>query len=299
VNALTSRALREAWREMSGANDVSVIIPALNEESAIGLVIADIRAELGPGAEILVVDDGSTDATAARAAEAGATVIQHRQNMGYGAAIKTGLRAATQEVIVMTDADGTYPARHIPDLVSELASCDMAVGQRPGENVANPWLRGPAKWMLRQLAVFLARKPIPDLNSGLRAFRRGDALRFINLYPSGFSFTTTQTLAYLTNDLLVHYLPIEYRPRTGRSKFRPIADTKNLLLTIIRSVLFFNPLRVCLPVGIAIGVAALAILLFVRDQHGNVLDGTVTVLTMISLQVILIGFLADVIARMR
>lgn len=280
---------------------ISVIIPALNEDRAILGVLADLCDVLRtsfPGSEIVVVDDGSTDATAAHAERAGVRVIRHRENLGYGAAVKTGLRAATHEVIVMVDADGTYPLKFVKPLVAELETCDMAVGHRPGEN-SSPWLRGPAKWLLRQVAVFLAGKPIPDLNSGMRAFRKADAMRFINLYPAGFSFTTTQTLAYLTNGLLVHYVPIEYRVRTGRSKFRPIRDTKNLLLTIIRSVLFFNPLRVCLPLGFAIGFVALVFLLFIRDAHGNVLDGTITVLTMISLQVIITGFLADVIARMR
>lgn len=285
---------------MTATAPVTIIVPAFNEQGAIPGVLEAIRGVAsGRQFEIIVVDDGSTDATADRAEDTGARVIRHRANLGYGAAIKTGVRAAHHEIIIITDADGTYPADAIDRLISELHDCDMAVGERGGENVARPWLRGPTKWLLRQVAVFLAGKPIPDLNSGLRAFRRSDAMRFMNLYPSGFSFTTTLTLAYLTNDLLVHYVPIDYHPRQGHSKFRPIRDTKNLFLTIIRSVLFFNPLRVCLPLGIALAIAALAVLFFLRDPHGNIYDGTVTVLTMMSLQVILIGFLADVIARMR
>lgn len=285
---------------------VSVIIPAYNEEDGIVGVIEDIRGKFirqtgrsEEEVEIIVIDDGSTDRTAERARETGVAVFTHRGNLGYGAAIKTALRMCSHETIVMTDADGTYPAEFMGPLLEGLNNCDMVVGQRSGERVSYPWTRRPAKWFLRQLAVFLAEKPIPDLNSGLRAFRKTEALRFFNLYPSGFSFTTTITLAYLCNDLLVSYIPIDYNPRMGRSKIRPLRDTKNLFLTIVRSVLFFNPLRVCLPAGLVIAAVALYILVAVRDAHGNVLDGTVTVLAIMSLQIIITGFLADVIARMR
>lgn len=284
---------------------VSILIPAYNEEDGILRVIEDLRRTFlsvrgGTPDEIIVVDDGSTDATGERARAAGVQVIRHNRNLGYGAAMKSGLRAAAHEIIVMIDADASYPAAPILELVSKLdAQCDMAIGARSGKNVTYPMSRRPAKWVLKQIAVFLVNQPIPDLNSGLRAFRKSDAMRFFNLFPSGFSFTTTITLAYLSSDLLVDYVPIDYHPRAGISKIRPFRDTKNLLLTIIRSILFFNPLRVCLPVGFALAVAGLYVLLFVKDAHGNIMDGTVTVLALAALQVILIGFLADVIARMR
>ena len=282
---------------------VTVIIPTFNEEDGIAGVVNDILRHFPSTperpVEILVVDDGSTDATAARAAATGARVERHESNLGYGAAIKTGLRLAHHETIVLTDGDGTYPARHIAELVAALEQCDMAVGSRSGEHVNIPLVRRPAKWVLRHFAVFLAAKPIPDLNSGLRAFRRADALRFLSLYPAGFSFTTTITLAFLCNDLRIHYTPIDYHARTGRSKLRPLRDTKNLFLTVVRSVMFFNPLRVCVPVAAALAAAAIAILLFVRDSHGNVLDGTVSICLIGAVQVMILGLLADLIARSR
>ncbi len=285
---------------------VTVIIPVFNEEDGIAGTVRDVAdhfaAEPGrsPGdVEILVVDDGSTDRTAARAREAGATVTEHGANLGYGAAIKTGLRHARHEVILLTDGDGTYPAARMSELVRALDRCDMAVGERSGPNVTYPWERRPAKWVLRRLAVYLAQKPIPDLNSGLRAFRRSDALRFLGLYPSGFSFTTTITLAFLCSDMTVQYLPIDYHPRRGHSKIHPIRDTKNLFLTVVRSVMFFNPLRVCVPVSLAFAAAGLGVLTLVRDSHGNVLDGTVSVCMIGAVQVMILGLLADLMARSR
>lgn len=280
---------------------VSVIIPVFNEEAGIGAVVEAVRAALGgaDGGEILVVDDGSTDATARRARDAGATVHAHAENLGYGAAIKTGLRMAHHDTIVLIDGDGTYPADRIGDLVAELERCDMAVGMRTGAKAHIPWPRRPAKWLLTRTAVFLSGKPIPDLNSGLRAFRRADALRFLNLYPSGFSFTTTITLAFLSSDLRVGYVPIDYHQRAGRSKIRPLRDTKNLFLTVVRSVMFFNPLRVCVPVALALVAVAMCILVLVRDSHGNVLDGTVSVCMIGAVQVMILGLLADLMARSR
>jgi len=284
---------------------VSVIIPVHNEQDGVARVVEQVRGALVTPArpatrvEILVVDDGSTDASAERARQAGARVIQHPGNLGYGAAIKTGLRHASHEVIVITDGDGTYPAAQMDALVRELERCDMAVGARTGSDVNIPWTRRPAKRLLTWLAVYLAQKPIPDLNSGLRAFRKSDAMRFFNLYPSGFSFTTTITLAYLSNDLLVHYLPIDYHPRIGRSKLRPIRDTKNLFLTVVRSIIFFNPMRVCIPLALAMFAVALYVALFIRDSHGNILDGTISILSLGAIQVIILGFLADAIARLR
>jgi hypothetical protein len=165
--------------------------------------------------------------------------------------------------------------------------------------VTYPWERRPAKWVLRRLAVYLAQKPIPDLNSGLRAFRRADALRFLGLYPSGFSFTTTITLAFLCSDMTVQYQPIDYHPRRGRSKIHPIRDTKNLFLTVVRSVMFFNPLRVCVPVSLAFAATGLGVLTLMRDSHGNVLDGTVSVCMIGAVQVMILGLLADLMARSR
>lgn len=293
--------------ELSNATiGVSLLIPSYNEERGVAGVVAQARQALEAVAgllpdqwEVLVIDDGSRDSTASEAEKAGARVIRHRENLGYGAALKTGLRRARFDTIVITDADSTYPVAVTGQLLSMLADCDMAVGARTGGDVNIPTVRRPAKWVLKMTAQFLAGRRIIDLNSGFRAFRRGDALRFMALYPSGFSFTTTITLAYLSSDLLVSYLPIDYYARTGRSKIRPLRDTKNLFLTVVRSILFFNPLRVCLPAGCVLLALALAIAIFARDDHGRMLDGTVTILVVSALQIIIVGFLADILARLR
>ena len=293
----------------SEAPGLTVIIPACNEEGGVAGVVEAVKRILpgtladldlaGDAWEVIVVDDGSSDTTALKAAEAGARVIAHRQNIGYGAALKTGLRRAKFDTIVITDADSTYPVEEIPALVALLRQADMAVGSRTGAEVHIPTVRRPAKWLLKQTAQFLAGQKIPDLNSGLRVFRRADALRFHSLYPRGFSFTTTITLAYLSSDLLVAYHPINYNPRTGKSKIRPIRDTKNLFLTVIRSILLFNPLRVCIPLGTALVALALVIAIGPRDAHGNIYDGTITILIVCALQIIIVGFLADILARLR
>lgn len=287
------------------ANGVSLLIPAYNEAGAISATITQARAMLEqtllPGTpwEIVVIDDGSADDTAAIARQTGVTVIAHRQNLGYGAALKSGLRRSTHPVIIITDADGTYPISEVPQMLPHLGPTDMVVGSRTGAEVHIPAIRKPAKWVLKMTAQFLAGRAIPDLNSGLRIFYRKDALRFMSLYPSGFSFTTTITLAYLSSDLLIHYHPINYHPRTGKSKIRPIRDTKNLFLTVVRSILFFNPLRVCLPIGSALLILAALIAIFPRDDHGRIYDGTITILVVSALQIIIVGFLADILARLR
>lgn len=284
---------------------MTVIVPAHNEAQAIGRVVRDIFEVLvtpdrpRSSVEVLVVDDASTDDTARCAEDAGARVVRHEENLGYGAALKTGIRAASHEIIITTDGDGTYPAAAMPRLIQELIRCEMAVGARTGADVHIPWERRPAKWLLTKLAVYLAQKPIPDLNSGLRAFRRRDVLPYLRLCPSGFSFSTTITLAFLCNDKRVRYIPIDYHPRVGKSKLRPMRDTKNILLTIVRSIIFFNPLRVFVPLAMIMFVAATVVALFVRDSHGNILDGTISILVLGGIQMIMLGLLAEAIARLR
>ncbi|HPB31216.1 MAG TPA: hypothetical protein PLB62_07160, partial [Candidatus Sumerlaeota bacterium] len=155
----------------------------------------------------------------------------------------------------------------------------------------------PAKWVLNRLANFLAGRRIPDLNSGLRAFRKSEAERFLHLLPSGFSLTTTLTLAFLCDDLRVVYMPIDYHRRKGKSKIRPLRDTKNILFTIVRTVVYFNPLKVFLPLGMIFFILALAVLVFSGLFLERVMDGTVAVLTLSAVQLASMGILADLITR--
>jgi glycosyltransferase involved in cell wall biosynthesis len=283
--------------------EVTIIIPAYNEEGAIAAVLAELGKELSACAhavEIIVVDDGSQDNTAAIArSQDGVTVLQHRSNRGYGAALKTGLRHAAHELVCITDADGTYPNARIPELVERLQveQYDMVVGARVGEEVAIPVSRRPAKWFLGKLANYVAGEHIPDLNSGLRVFRRDIALRFGSILPDTFSFTTTITLAMLTNRYLVDYVPINYYARVGKSKIRPVQDTLNFLQLVWRIALYFAPLKLFLPLSALIFLLAVGWALFTLLYWGRLADVTTLVIVLTAFQVAVIGMLAELINK--
>jgi len=231
--------------------ELSIVIPAYNEEGAVVEGIREIRAVMDKTDytyEIIVVDDGSTDNTAGLARGEGVNVLALPENQGYGAALKAGIRRSQYETIVITDADGTYPASHIPELVGQMGEYDMVVGARIGEHVEAPLVRMPAKWVLRKLAGYLAGRKIPDLNSGLRVMKKDLIRRFVHLLPQGFSFTTTITLASLCSGSLVKYCPIDYKARIGKSKIRP-GHAFDFTLLIVRTIVYFNPLKVFLPLG--------------------------------------------------
>jgi glycosyltransferase involved in cell wall biosynthesis len=233
------------------AGGVTVVIPAFNEEGGVADCVNEVRAALestGASYEVLVVDDGSSDRTAERAASAGAEVVRQPENRGYGAALKAGIRRAKHDVIVITDADGTYPSEEIPRMLAQLDGYEMVVGARIGDAVEIPLERRPAKWFLRRLASYLAGCEIPDLNSGLRVMRRPLVERFEHLLPAGFSFTTTITLASLCSGAGVRYHPIDYHARIGESKIRP-GHAFEFLLLILRTIVYFNPLKVFVPLG--------------------------------------------------
>ena len=192
---------------------VSVVIPAYNEEKSVAESVSELRSvfeSIDAEVEIIVVDDGSRDATAREAKAAGARVLQHRSNRGYGASLKTGIVAASHNVIAITDADGTYPAKYLPQMLEELEHADMVVGARTGADVNIPLSRKPAKWFLRVMANYVSATKIPDLNSGLRVFRRDVAMQYFAILSDQFSFTTTITLASVCNDHPVEYIPINY-----------------------------------------------------------------------------------------
>src|SRR5687768_13217739 len=232
---------------------VSVVIPAYNEEASVLESVSELRemfAEAGLEAEIIVVDDGSRDATAREAKAAGARVLQHRSNRGYGASLKTGIMAANNNIIAITDADGTYPAKFLPAMLEELEHADMVVGSRTGADVNIPLSRKPAKWFLRVMANYVAATKIPDLNSGLRVFRRDVAMQYFAILSDQFSFTTTITLAMLCDNYKVSYMAIDYRKRQGKSKIMPW-DAGSFAVLILRVAMLFRPLRVFLPLAVS------------------------------------------------
>ncbi len=276
---------------------VSVIIPAFNEESAVQQVVVEVREHLrqnGIGAEIIVVDDGSTDATACVAIAAGARVVQHRSNRGYGASLKTGILAAKYDIIAITDADNTYPAEHIPELLKELEHADMVVGARTGRHVHVPLIRRPAKWVLKQVANYVSDARIPDLNSGFRVFRRNLAVQYFHILPDQFSWTTTITLAMHCDKYAVTYVSINYRKRKGQSKIVPW-DAASFAVLILRAAMLFRPLRIFLPlvfVCVAYGLGKTAVDL-VRDPN---ISASAVLALMSALQLLLIGMLGEAIA---
>lgn len=237
---------------------VTVLIPAYNEEGGIERSVSAIKKVMdgtGMPYEMLVVNDGSTDGTAeALARIAGIRVLHNEANRGYGASLKKGILAAQGRIVCIIDGDMTYPADMIPGLLCRMDNNDMVVGARTGENVYQPAYRRFGNWMLRSLSSFVAGKRIPDLNSGLRVFKREDMLRFIRILPDGFSFTTTSTLSYLCSGMSVRYVPIDYHKRKGKSKIKPIRDGVRFTLLILRVVSYFRPLRTFIPAAAIITV---------------------------------------------
>ncbi|MFC1510390.1 glycosyltransferase family 2 protein [Candidatus Omnitrophota bacterium] len=235
--------------------DVTILMPCFNEEEALPSIIKEIREVMAATTysyEILIVDDKSTDKSPQIAKEMGCRLIQHVFNRGAGACRKTGTLAAKSNIIVMLDADGTYPVKSIPDMLPYFPKYDQVNGARRTEEGTLRLLRIPMKWFIRKLACFLASYNIPDLNTGLKAFKRDVMLNYLWTVPDGFSCVSSMTLAFLCNGHPVKYIPIDYFKRIGKSKFHPLRDTSKYLLTVLRVVMYFNPLKVFLPLSIGL-----------------------------------------------
>jgi glycosyltransferase involved in cell wall biosynthesis len=303
---------REIPAMARSADPASIIVPAYNEAGSLAGVIEHIRAVLtaaGVRHEIIVVDDASTDQTAAAAAQSGAIVLAHETNRGYGASLKTGIRAARYERIVITDADGTYPVEQIPRLLDELDSADMVVGARTGAKVHVPLVRRPAKWLLGRLAEYVTGCHIPDLNSGLRAFRRQLVQCYLSILPDKFSFTTTITVAMLCDNYRIVHVPIDYHKRAGHSKIVPW-DFVGFVTLVLRLSMLFNPLKVLVPVAMGcfgLGTIKLVLDIAFAAMHthkiaplllGQPVVSTTTVIFFLSgLQILLIGMISDGLVR--
>jgi glycosyltransferase involved in cell wall biosynthesis len=287
--------------EPTTAPDVSVVLPVFNEAGHVRDEIARIRAALEASSysfEIVVVDDGSSDTSREELKEFDdVRLIQFAQNRGSGAARRAGTQAARGRVVVWTDVDMTYPNDEIPQLVDELEGFDQVVGARRSEQGRMRWLRIPAKWSIRKLASFLVEQPIPDLNSGFRAFRREVGVQFLRLLPKGFSCVTTMTMTFLANGYSVKYVPIEYQRRVGRSKFHPWADTKAYITQVIRLVLSYNPLRIFIPLGGALFFAGFGWLVYDWTAHDVRLATNPLLVLLASFQTVAIGLLADLVVR--
>ncbi len=278
---------------------VSIILPVYNEEGEIKGVLKELVSVFGASRrkyEIIIVDDASSDKSAQLIGGFGAKIIKHEKNKGYGAALKTGIRKAKYDIIAICDADGTYPVGKIPELVSYIGKYDMAVGARKGATVNMPLARKPAKWFLSKYANYLTKEDIPDINSGLRAFKKDVFERFQNILPSGFSFTTTITLALLSNDYQVKYIDIDYYKRGGQSKIKPIRDTVNFFSLITRTSLYFNPLRIFMPVALFLLAVGFGVFIYSIIVFKNISDITL-IIFLWGVQLAMIGLLADMISR--
>lgn len=279
------------------AHDLTVVIPAYNEAKVIGEVLKGLIA-YDKNLEIIVVDDGSTDDTALVAQDAGVRVIRHFENIGYGAALKSGIRAASHENILIMDSDGQHRNFHdIELLYSFIDEYDMVVGARvkAGGRVLH---RATGKWLLTKVANFLVEKEIPDLNSGFRMFKKSVAEGYFHILSNEFSFTTTLTLTLLREGYQVKYVPIEVEKRVGRSTVRVFRHGIGTLIFILRIVMLFNPLRVFLPISIILFVLGFA--RFTQALvSGNDYAVTSTTLFVSSVIIFMFGLLADQIASLR
>lgn len=228
---------------------ISVVIPALNEEQAIASTISSCKqvlekAGLAP-CEIVVIDDGSSDSTAKLAREAGARVVSHPHNVGYGRSLKDGIMAARYDTIVITDADGSYPIERVPELLEQYRKgFDMVVGARTGKHYRESMLKTPLRKILKMIVEFTAGRKIPDINSGLRVFSRATVVPYFRNLCDTFSFTTSMTLAYMMNRRFVHYIPIEYHERQGQTKVRLFRDSLRTMQYIVEAATYYNPLKI-------------------------------------------------------
>jgi len=294
------------------SNPVSIVIPAYNEEASIAEEIKKINNVMHEKKikyEIIVVDDSSKDKTAMEAQNAGARVFHHLTNRGYGASLKTGIHEAKYEIILITDADGTYPSSSIPEILNLLENADMVIGQRTGKNAKVPLIRKPAKWFLRKLAQFITRKKIPDLNSGLRAFRKSFVNQYSTILSDRFSFTTTLTVAALSDDYKITYLPINYFKRRGKSKIVPW-DFFTFIALVVRLSMFFNPLKVFIPlfnIFMFTGILKIVFDIIIAADKAKktgafffsqqVISGTTLILFLGGLIILLIGMMSDALSR--
>jgi len=289
---------------------VTVVLPCYNEQDHVLAEIARISVALdtsGYSYELLAIDDKSTDETLARLRGAEKTypqlrVVAFRRNGGSGTVRRIGTHDARGEIVVWTDADMTYPNERIPELVRYLddnPDVDQVVGARTSEQGTHKLLRVPAKWVIRKFAEWLSGTTIPDLNSGLRAFRKEVSLPYLRLLPPGFSCVTTITLSFLSNQHTVDYLPISYAQRAGQSKFHPLKDAYRYILQVLRMVMYFNPLKVLMPLAIwLIAIGFVKGIFDVARYHFHLTTNTLLIFVT-GLVIGAVALLADLIVRSR
>lgn len=280
------------------ADHVSIIIPVLNEEVSVATVVESLISKF-PTAEIIVVDDGSSDNTAQLAKETGAIVLSHERTRGYGAALKTGIEASSRGYMLFCDGDGQHTAEDVGRLIEACDGFDMVVGKRNRESHV-PFTRRLGKYILKKFANFLAGQRIPDLNSGLRILRKDILMKYIHLMPKGFSFSTTSTFAFLKSNRNVKYLRITVKKRAGTSIVRQWKHGPQTLMLMLRLTVLFEPLKVFLSVAaflFLLSLTSLTIDLVVSGAKG--IGDTTVMLSISTLLVFMFGLLCDQVSSLR
>ena len=275
---------------------VSVVVPAFNEGPSIGALVSELR-QAAAWHEVIVVDDGSVDDTAARASAAGARVVRHPYNKGNGAAVKTAIRNATGEFVLIVDADGQHRAADAVRLVSKLDQYEIVVGARSGATQASA-ARRLGNSLLNEIASYLTEQHIPDLTSGFRAARREHLLEFLHLLPNGFSTPTTTTLAFIKAGYSVWFEPIHAGVRTGDSKIRLGSDGMKFAVILLKVVTIYSPMRVFLPLSLAWFVLGGAYAVWTIFTQSHVTNSSV-LLILLSVIIFLVGLVSEQISSLR
>ena len=283
---------------MAQPDRVSVLIPAFNEESTIGELIEKVKT-VGNWLEVLVVDDGSSDRTSEAARAAGARVVRHPYNKGNGAAVKTAIREAHGELVLLMDGDGQHDPADIQKIIALLPEYDLVVGARAW-NAQATFSRGLGNLLLARLASYLCGRKIPDLTSGFRAARRDRMREFLHLFPNGFSYPTTSTMAFVRAGYNLHFVPIEGKQRTASStsKMRPWREGVRFLVIILRMVTLFSPLRIFLPIAVSFFALGFGYMVYTIATEVHVTNTSVLLLTA-SAVLFLFGLLSEQIAYLR
>ena len=288
---------------MSQNNKISVIIPVFNEENSVSgtlTSVSNIMKENHIDHEIIAINDGCSDNSTnilSGLRIANLNVIHHPVNKGYGASLKTAIKEAKHPWILITDADGTYPINSIPELLRHAGENDMVIGARTGQNVHDTFFRKIGRGVVRRFASYVSGAKIQDINSGLRIFKKEDAEKFWHLFPDGFSFTSTMTVASHSNGKKVKYVPINYNKRAGKSSIKPAKDFIGFLSLIAKLAIYYNPLKVFVPLSVFLFALSILVVLGGFLIYNVVLDATGAILFITGVQVLIFGFLADMIVK--
>jgi len=281
---------------VAGPSTTSIIVPALNEAEAIADLVRALRGS-APWHEVIVVDDGSTDGTGERAREAGAVVVRHPYNKGNGAAVKSGVRRATGDAILIVDGDGQHRPADAVRLVNRLDEYDLVVGARSAATQATT-ARRLGNALLNRLATYLTDREIPDLTSGFRAARRECMLEFLHLLPNGFSTPTTTTLAFIKGGYSVAFEPIDAEQRQGKSKIKLARDGAKFFLILLKIITIFSPLKIFVPVSVVTFLLGFGYAVWAAVSQSHVTNSSV-LLILLAVVIFLVGLVSEQISALR